>query len=41
MTDESNNLLLGKYPSNFVCFATLGMERPSSIDTYQIGRAHV
>src|SRR5687768_2227847 len=38
MTDESNKLLLGKYASNFVCFETLGKERPSSIDTYrQIG----
>ena len=35
MTDESNKLLLGKYASNFVCFATLGMERPSSIETYR------
>src|SRR6187431_2839021 len=35
MTDESNKLLLGKYPSNFVCFATLGMDQPSSIDTYR------
>jgi NADH-quinone oxidoreductase subunit F len=38
MTDESNKLLLGKYASNFVCFETLGKERPSSLDTYrQIG----